>query len=441
MPAVVARASRPTGAATPQPPEEHAEAIAMGAPAGPARPGYEDVCAEVERLRSGSRALCTVRELGRSSEGRPIQCVTLTELSVPADDKQRVLVVAGQHGTEESGRAIALELMSWLASGAGESPEVLRTHEVAVIPCANPDGAVHETYRNADDVDVAHTHALDEAASTPEGRAVGAFGVEFAPEVLVDVHGRAGGGMKDTVWLSRPLAFVPDGLYLTAMALEMCRAGEEAGFPQAEPAPPGALDQSASSGITLGEKLAAEVKSLGFGMETIEHYYREAEWRADGLARLRRLLRFGREDAFGLGEPGYPASLVSGTRVCALKAHGSTASRRRVSRVELVSFLRRNWAIVDRGSDGLDGCAKVKVLSRTVEGNNPGRFAVLVRLRKPCGGLSVEWDGEELGCSDEHGFRAWEDAISILVQANLLAPFGGPERVLTLRYDSPLLSG
>jgi len=378
-----------------------------------------------------------------------------------------VLVVAGQHGTEESGRSEALELIAWLASGGREARRVLGCHEIAVVPCANPDGAVHGTYRNAEDVDVAHTYSLGAPAGTPEGRCLEEFALPFAPEVVVDIHGRAGGGMKDTVWLSRPPAFTPDRHYLTVMALEMCRAAEEAGFPQAEVQPPGslgpaalgpaalgpaALGESDRTGLTLGEKMAAEVKSLGFGVETIEHYYREPQWRADGLARLRRLLRFGCEDAFGLGEPGYPASVVSGSRICALKAHGRTAARRRESRVELSRFLGSNWAIVDRGADGLDGYARVKIFSKTVDGDNPERFAVLLRIKKPCRVRAVTWQGEALaelaaeeGGEDgdgDHGFSTWEDGISVLVQANIARPFGGggPERVLEVRYDSPFLT-
>ncbi len=408
----------------------------MGSLTGRSRPGYDDVVEEVERVREKAGALCEVRTLGRSIAGRDIPCVVLSDPSQPEEKKQRVLVVAGQHGTEESGRAIALELLSFLASGEPEPAEVLRRQSVAVVPCANPDGAVGETYRNADDVDVAHTYALDAPAGTPEGRAIEEFALGFAPEVVADIHGRAGGGMKDTVWLSRPLAFSPDRHFLLVMGLEMTRAAEEAGFPQCAIQPPRVLGKEVE-GLSLGTKLAAEVKSLGFGVETIEHYYREPEWRADGLVRLRRLLRFGMEDAFGLGEPGYPAALVSGTRAYGLKAHGAAAADRRQNRVELTRFLRHNWAIVERQADGLDKCARIRVMSRTVEGHNPERFAVILRFKKPARLLSVEWEGKALAPGSKHGFQTWEDAISLLLQVNLAAPFGGPERFLTVRYDSP----
>lgn len=391
----------------------------------------------VERVRKTPS--CEAQNLGRSLEGRDIPCLTITDTSVPDEDKQRVLVIAGQHGTEESGRAIALELISFLLSGKPEPSEMLKKQEVAVIPCVNPDGAVHETYHNSGDINIARAFNIGQEAGTPEGRAIEQFALPFAPEVVVDIHGLAGGSMKDRVWFERPWQFTPDRYYLSVMGLEMSRAAERAGYPQCETTAPAPLDPGGTSGLRPGAKLARETKTLGFGIEAIEHYYDEAMWREEGLVRLRRLLQFGMEDFFGLGEAGYPASLISGYRECSLKAHGDTASKRRRSRIELTRFLRDNWAVVERLPDGIEKCAKVRVFSKTCEGPNPERFSVLMRIRKPCEVQSVEWAGKEMGVGDVHGFRHWEDHISRLVQVNLESPFGGPERLLTLRYHSPLL--
>ena len=402
------------------------------------RPGYEDVLEATERLNR--EPSCRVMILGRSVEDRKIPCVVFTDSSVREEDKQHVLVIAGQHGTEESGRAIALELMQYLVSEEQEVLQILEKQSIAVIPCANPDGAVHETYRNADDIDIAHTFALYTPAGTPEGRLIEDFALPFAPEVVVDIHGLAGGSMKDRVWYERPWGFTPDSRFLAIMGEEMSRAAEEKGFPQCETVPPPPLDPQNVTGLRIGSKLAAETKSLGFGIETIEHYYREQDWRMDGLVRLQRLLRFGMEDAFGLGETGYPASLVSGYRVCGLKAHGRTASERRQNRIDLTQFLRNNWAIVEREADGIEKCAKVKVFSKDIEGPNPDRFAILLRFKLPCEIKSIEWNGERLVPDGEHGFRLWKDAISCFVQVNLKVPFGGPERFLIVHYDSPLFT-
>ena len=261
------------------------------------------------------------------------------------------------------------------------------------------------------------------------------FALEFAPEVNVDIHGLAGGSMKDRVWFRSPLNFTPDPYFLTVMGIAMSEAGEKAGFPQCEVKPPAPFPES--GGDSLGHKLAAEVKSMPFGLESIEHYYTEPEWRLDGIVRLKRLLQFGNEDAFGLGEPGYPASVVSGTRVEGLKSYGTTAAERRHSRIDLTTFLRNNYTIVSRESDGIEKCAKVKVFSETVNGPNPVGFTIMLRFRKPCKIKSVLWRGKKLKESDTHGYILRENDNSILLNAYLNVPLGGDERFLTVRYDCP----
>lgn len=392
----------------------------------------------VDRAAKAGGARIRVQMLGKSVQGREIPCAICTDPTAPDDDKQHIFIVAGQHGAEESGRAIALEVMEFLARVDAEAADILRRQVVAIVPCGSPDGAQLDSNRNAVGDDIAHSYLFDAPNKTLEGQALERFALAFAPEVSVDMHGRAGGGMKELAWMCPAYGFGSDRYFLTRMSMAMAEAGEAAGFPQAELEPPAALNLKAMATGLLGEKLAAETKTLSFGLETIEKYYREADWRATGLARIRRLLRFGQEDAFGLGEPGYPAALISGTRAYAIKAHGPTAAERRANRVEMVNFLRRNFCIAERGADGVDGCAQVRVVSRTIEGPNPHRFALLMRIRKPCRVQAAEWDGQALQPDAVHGYRLWEDTASVLVQANIARPFGGPERVLTVRYESPL---
>lgn len=404
-----------------------------------ARPDYEDVVQAIERAKTVAAGRIRVQILGQSVEGRDIPCAICTDPTVPDEDKQHLMIVAGQHGAEESGRAIALAVLEFLAAGEAEAAEILRRQVVAIVPSGSPDGAQHDDNRNAAGVDIAHTYVFDGPAGSPEGRSLEGFALAFAPEVFIDMHGRAGGGMKELAWLSPAWGFGSDRLFLTQMSAAMAQAGEEAGFPQAELDPPSKLNTSAMQTGLLGEKLAAEVKSLSFGLETVEKYYREADWRASGLARMCRLLRFGQEDAFGLGEPGYPASLISGTRMYAIKAHGTTAAQRRANRVEMIGFLRRNFCMADRDADGVVRSARIKVLSRTIDGPNPPRFALLLRIKKPCRVQAVEWNGKALPADPWHGYRLWEDAASVHVQANIAEPFGGPERLLEVKYESPLL--
>ncbi|MGH7143986.1 MAG: M14 family zinc carboxypeptidase [Planctomycetota bacterium] len=404
------------------------------------RPDFDDVQRELAAFHAMAGPRMSLHDIGRSLQDRPIPAVELTDPTQPAADKEHVFIVASQHGSEESGRAMVLELIRFLLSEDPQAREILRCMAIAVVPCASPDGAVAHTYRNAADVDVAHTFHRSEPAGTPEGRALEKYVYAFQPDVYIDVHGMAGGSLKDRVWLIPPLDFTPDRMYLTQIAQQMHAAAEAAGFPQCEVMPPGAFRGDQETIYLLGDKIAGDFKALCLGMETVEQYYREADWRADGLARFRALLAVGLEDGFGLGTRGFPTSLVSGSRIFGLKAHGATAASRRENRIALTQFLRRNFAMVDRGSDGAEDCAKVTVSSKTIDGPNPDRFALLLRIKKPCTVQTVSWEGRELAPGDNHGFRQWEDANSVLLQANLRAPFGGPDRQLTVRYRSPLLT-
>jgi hypothetical protein len=78
------------------------------------------------------------------------------------------------------------------------------------------------------------------------------------------------------------------------------------------------------------------------------------------------------------------------------------------------------------------------VSSATCEGLNPERFSLMLRIRKPCTLEAVEWKGDVLAPSPDHGYQTWENANSLFVKANILEPFGGPQRFLTVHYDSPL---
>src|SRR6185369_12700229 len=181
--------------------------------------------------------------------------------------------------------------------------------------------------------------------------------------------------------------------FATMMAQEATLEAEKLGYPVCEVRPPHALNIKANTSGRLGEKLSFEFNTLGFGLEAIEHYYREKEWCEVGLLRLRSLLNCGCQDRFQLGIEGYPNALVSGFKLCGLMAHGTNAALRRENRSELTKFLRANFAMANRGADGLDGMARIGVSSKTLHGKNPERFSLSLRFKKPCQIESVSWNG------------------------------------------------
>lgn len=402
-------------------------------------PNFEDIKKYIEELEKKKNPFLKIRIIGQSVQGRDIHCLLITDPEIRQEEKQHVMIAAGQHGSEESGRASALELIDFLLSGKEECPEILKNTVVAIIPCSNPDSSMTDQYHNADDVNVAHDYALDGPSTNIEGQALENFANEFIPDFFCDIHGRAGGGMKGCIWLTPPMDFTPDRLFLTCMGVEIHKAAEKKGYPQTEFKVPGSFRKIKGNHATLGNKLCWELKTLCCGMETIEHYYTEPDWRVSGLARLRAMLFYPCTDTFGLGIKGYPNILISGYRTHGLIAHGLNAAQRRANRVEMSNFIKNNFCSAERDADGLQGCCRVRIISETVTGKNPQRFSVLTRFKNPCTINRVSFDNEKLSESNEHGYEIREDDISTFVKTNLLKPFGGPERHLTINYDSPYL--
>ncbi len=402
-------------------------------------PDYNDVEKCIKDLEKKKNPFVEIRTIGQTVQGRDIHCLLLTDPEIDEKEKQHVMIVAGQHGSEESGRASALELVDFLVAGKEESPEILKSTVVAIIPCSNPDSSLTDQYHNADDVNVAHDYALDAPSTNKEGRALEDFAHEFVPDFFCDIHGRAGGGMKACIWLTPPQDFTPNRLFLTRMGMEIHKAAEKKGYPQTEFTVPENFKTIEGNHATLGNKLSWELNTLCCGMETIEHYYNEPDWRASGLARLRAMLFYAYTDTFGLGIKGYPSILISGYRTHGLIAHGLNAAQRRTNRVEMTHFIKTNFCSAERDADGLVGCCRVKIISETVNGKNPSRFSVLTRFKNPCTINKVKFDNEILSESNEHGYEIWEDEISTFVKTNLVKPFGGPERHLEINYDSPCL--
>lgn len=404
------------------------------------KPDYEDVMRVVSALKGTSPAI-QVRMLGASVQGREIPCVIFGDPAQGADDRQHALIISGQHGSEESGRAIAIALMRFLASGDPEAKEILRRQTVAVLPCCNPDGSQANTYHNISDINTAHDFPFEGKPVSPESQAVDAFAMEFAPELHIDIHGMAGGSMNDRVWFENVHGYSLNGYFATLMAHTAMRAAETGGYPVCEVRPPAVFAGGTSTSLRIGEKLSYTMNTLGFGLEAIEKYYTEKEWCEAGMLRLRALLKFGCDDTFDLGSPGYPNLLLCGSRVCGLYAHGVTAAQRRQNRREVTGFLRDNFAMVYRGCDGPDRMARVEVSSKTLNGVNPGRFCVSLRFKQPCTIDEVLWNGSKLERKPGHGYRVREVGQTLQLFADIEAPLGGPERFLEVRYRSPWVKG
>ncbi|MBN2409277.1 MAG: DUF2817 domain-containing protein [Candidatus Aminicenantes bacterium] len=94
-----------------------------------------------------------------------------------------ILIIASQHGNEQSAKEAALRFLRDLA--AGELKGLLKTANFLIIPQANPYGNQFDRRQNEDNLDLNRDHVKLESAET---RAIHRVFREWMPEVSIDLH-------------------------------------------------------------------------------------------------------------------------------------------------------------------------------------------------------------------------------------------------------------
>jgi len=134
-----------------------------------------------------------VKVVGRTRETRNYDahdffiCILTEErISAPSElnrVKPTFLIVAGQHGNEQSAKEAALWLIRDLA--IGELKPLLKKVNFLIIPQANPYGNWFNQRRNEQDLDLNRDHVKLES---PEAKAIHRVFRIWMPEVTMDVH-------------------------------------------------------------------------------------------------------------------------------------------------------------------------------------------------------------------------------------------------------------
>jgi len=299
-------------------------------------PTSQQVVAHIFGLRKRHPDLVKVRHLGETREKWPLHAVTITDPHAPARHKQHVLVTAGHHGNEESGRLIALALMDWLVTKT--AAEIRRNQKIVILPNMNPDAAEKDAHLQAEGPTPMRDHGPD-GPTTPEGRAFEQVANALQPEVYVDMHARGFAGCSyDMVLWSEPRTYLEDDYFLHRIAAEMGEAGERSGIPNiVHPLSwPGFMSESPD--VTSANAFCyRSFKSLSLLTETCES--NEFAWptkdRArSGIARLHTLFAWGNRRFPKLPYSGYPCYLM-GMFKGGLVAVGKDAAARRNSRVAI----------------------------------------------------------------------------------------------------------
>lgn len=106
---------------------------------------YDELIAILADAESSHPSLVTRFTIGRSSEGREIQGVAVTNRSTgEADEKPAMLVDGNIHSVEVTATSVAIYHLVNIVNGYGQDPDITRcldTRAFYIIPRVNPDGA------------------------------------------------------------------------------------------------------------------------------------------------------------------------------------------------------------------------------------------------------------------------------------------------------------
>jgi len=391
-------------------------------------PTSAEVEAHIRRLAKQHPGLVACREIVQTADGRPIWAATVTDATVPDNDKQHALIVAGQHGNEESGRLVALALLDWLVSAEGA--ETCRNQRVVILPNVNPDGAECDGHKTPAGVHPNLDHAPS-GARTPEGRAVEIVAAELQPELFVDMHacGNAGCGFDMVLYpWSRP--YNEDGNLLHDIAVEMVAAGEKSGIPHVmHPLTwPGWGGEQPDEPSTTRYAYRT-FKSLVFLTENCEdnvHAYPAAMRARSGVEKLKALLAHGNRRHPWFTHAGYPVGLI-GLRSAGLVATGHNAAARRASRVAL-------WRQIDALRTPRPEWPEQADIKRLRFGNGGPDLNVNVGLQFRSGGhmrvRQVVLDGRAVAASGSDGYETWQDACSTFVLVKMPSLLSGDHELV-----------
>lgn len=379
-----------------------------------ASPTTADVQRRVADLAVAAPERVQVRTVEQSGQGRPIDAVTLTDPSVRDELKQHVLIVAGQHGNEESGRLIALELMDRLLGEAHR--DILRQQKIVVMPNVNPDGAEDDSHETPGGVRPNMDHGPN-GATTPEGRAVERIAKELTPDVFVDMHARGHAGCSyDMVLYPQTKSYTEDDNLFHQIAFEMAAAGERAGLPHiTHPlswwiAPPG--DVGATTAWTY-----RDFKSIVMLTESTEdngHGYPQALTAEVGVARVMALLACGQRRHPKLYYPGYPNAHVLGMFSTAVVAAGETAAERRRSRI---GIWRQRQAFTSIGAKLPELCDRKTVVVEYAGMALEHGLGLMHRVAGHRDVAEVRCCGRPLQPSETDGYYTYRDEVSTYVVA------------------------
>lgn len=144
---------------------------------------YQEMVDFIEEIDRSSD-LVSVESIGKSVLGRDLFALKFSKLGTPINQpKIKVLIMAQQHGNEQSGKEGALLLASKLMGPKYSC--LFERIDLFLVPQVNPDGSEKNARRNSNEVDLNRNHMI---MTEPEVVALHNLFDKYLFEVTMDVH-------------------------------------------------------------------------------------------------------------------------------------------------------------------------------------------------------------------------------------------------------------
>lgn len=133
--------------------------------------------------KTDSLSFVNIDTLYTTPAGRIMPVVKLFAKGEYKPDKITVMIFAGQHGNEPSGKEGVLLWLNGFINGSNDS--LLNKMNILLLPAVNPDGLDLHQRRTVSDIDPNRDHLL---LHSPEVAALHRLFKEYQPEFTVDIH-------------------------------------------------------------------------------------------------------------------------------------------------------------------------------------------------------------------------------------------------------------
>ncbi len=380
-------------------------------------PGPDDVAREMADSAEALGDMCRIESIGKSVEGRDILAARVTDPDVPDDQKQHCLVIAGQHGAEESGRLGALALLQWLASHDADAEDTRRKQLVVIVPAVNPDGAQVDRSANSNGVNLNRQFDIDAESREPEAEAVMKLAEELIPDCVVDMHGLTGIGCDDMILIGGCKPYTEDVRIHQELAARMVAGAEDAGYTMT-------AHPSDWSGWNLDKPNCFvghcywRYHPITFLTEGDEALRIPEMMAAAGRERVKPLIVAGNFRHPWAADEGYPNGMLGGVVNLSVRACGDTAGARRRSRTETWRAIGR----IPKLGRGKRGDSRETIAFELTAGDPLQEgFSLARRYAGRPDFTSVAFDEVQIDRGKSgYAWKTWTDKASTFVQ--LLAP-------------------